>query len=173
MTNKQALDALNELELTNNEYNRVLVQTIYYALTQPNRELVEEVKRGLGLIKKHLYTQTEKAQDGISIIEQALSGNTPQEPVNKMLLDALKVIREHTDADQFDSYRCDDREGCLDTIYAIADEAIKSADTPWTFIQSLEHEIGLMENLPVQNKTGWFAKQLQVMKDLRRLIRGE
>lgn len=38
----------------------------------------------------------------------------------KEIEDALKAIREHTDADNPESYRCDDREGCLDTVHAKA-----------------------------------------------------
>lgn len=44
------------------------------------------------------------------------------------LLDALRRIAAHTDADDEESYRCDDREGCLDTVHAIAIAAISKAE---------------------------------------------
>ena len=39
------------------------------------------------------------------------------------LRSALKDIAEMTDADNPESYRCDDREGCLDTVFATASAA--------------------------------------------------
>jgi len=41
--------------------------------------------------------------------------------------DQLGTIRQANDADDPDSYRADDREGCLDWTYARADEAEKAA----------------------------------------------
>lgn len=40
------------------------------------------------------------------------------------LKDALRRIRRMTDADDPDSYRCDDREGCLDAVFGVASEAL-------------------------------------------------
>lgn len=40
------------------------------------------------------------------------------------LRDALQSIRDMTDADNDESYRCDDREGCLDTVFAVASRAL-------------------------------------------------
>ncbi len=42
---------------------------------------------------------------------------------------ALQSIKDMTDVDNPDSYRCDDREGCLDTVFATASEALAVADT--------------------------------------------
>jgi len=44
------------------------------------------------------------------------------------LLEALSRIAEHTDPDSSDeNYRADDREGCLDTVFALARDAIAKA----------------------------------------------
>lgn len=43
------------------------------------------------------------------------------------LLEALERIAQHTDPDDPESYRADDREGCLDTVQAIAAAAIAKA----------------------------------------------
>lgn len=42
------------------------------------------------------------------------------------LLEELKIIRGHTDADDPESYRSDDREGCLDAVFSRANSAIES-----------------------------------------------
>lgn len=53
---------------------------------------------------------------------------SPQEPaVNAELLAALNNIRQMTDADDPESYRCDDPEGCLDTVFEEAVSAIAKA----------------------------------------------
>ena len=44
----------------------------------------------------------------------------------KDAIDALTRIRDMTDADKPDSYRCDDREGCLDTVFAVASQAVSA-----------------------------------------------
>ena len=44
--------------------------------------------------------------------------------LERELLDALKDIRQMTDADDEESYRADDREGCLDAVFATADRII-------------------------------------------------
>jgi hypothetical protein len=41
---------------------------------------------------------------------------------------ARQSIIDMTDADNPDSYRADDREGCLDTVFATASEALAVAD---------------------------------------------
>ena len=43
------------------------------------------------------------------------------------LLEALQEIARHTDPDSDDSYRADDREGCLDTVHYLASTAIAKA----------------------------------------------
>lgn len=43
------------------------------------------------------------------------------------MLEALRTIAAATDADNPESYRCDDREGCLDTVHAIARSALAEA----------------------------------------------
>ena len=40
------------------------------------------------------------------------------------LREALKAVADMTDADNPESYRCDDREGCLDTVFATATNAM-------------------------------------------------
>lgn len=40
------------------------------------------------------------------------------------LLDALQSITDMTNADNPESYRSDDREGCFDTVYAVARDAV-------------------------------------------------
>jgi hypothetical protein len=40
------------------------------------------------------------------------------------LVDVLARVARHTDVEDPNSYRCDDREGCLDTVHAIAKEAV-------------------------------------------------
>ncbi len=42
----------------------------------------------------------------------------------KRLHTALQDIAEMTDADNPESYRCDDREGCFDTVFATATTAM-------------------------------------------------
>lgn len=42
---------------------------------------------------------------------------------------ALQSIKDMTDVDNPDSYRADDREGCLDTVFAAASEALAAGDT--------------------------------------------
>jgi len=44
------------------------------------------------------------------------------------MLEALQQIVAATDADNPESYRCDDREGCLDTVHAIACAAITKVE---------------------------------------------
>jgi hypothetical protein len=41
------------------------------------------------------------------------------------LREALISIRSMTNADDPESYRCDDREGCLDSVYSVADAALR------------------------------------------------
>lgn len=43
------------------------------------------------------------------------------------LLAELESIRNMTNADDPESYRCDDREGCLDTVFCTADAAIAAS----------------------------------------------
>lgn len=43
------------------------------------------------------------------------------------LVEALRSIAEHTDPDGGDNYRSDDREGCLDTVHALARAALSRA----------------------------------------------
>ena len=40
---------------------------------------------------------------------------------------ALASIKSMTDVDNPESYRCDDREGCLDTVFATATRALEYA----------------------------------------------
>lgn len=40
------------------------------------------------------------------------------------LREALQSVADMTDADNPESYRCDDREGCLDTVFATATAAM-------------------------------------------------
>lgn len=40
------------------------------------------------------------------------------------LREALQSVADMTDADNPESYRCDDREGCLDTVFATATGAL-------------------------------------------------
>ena len=50
----------------------------------------------------------------------------------KVLVDALRRIAEHTNPDSendADNYRMDDPEGCLDTVFSIASEVIAQIDT--------------------------------------------
>ena len=44
------------------------------------------------------------------------------------LRNVLKAIAQHTDPDSNDSYRADDREGCLDTVHHLASTAISKAN---------------------------------------------
>jgi hypothetical protein len=49
--------------------------------------------------------------------------------MDKKLTDAIGAltrIRDMTDVDNPDSYRCDDREGCLDTVFAVASQTLKA-----------------------------------------------
>ncbi len=43
------------------------------------------------------------------------------------LLEALESIAQMTDADDPESYRADDREGCLETVFSVARKAIAKA----------------------------------------------
>lgn len=47
----------------------------------------------------------------------------------RRLRDALRQITQMTDADDGKSYRCDDREGCLDAVHAAALSALTPAAT--------------------------------------------
>lgn len=44
---------------------------------------------------------------------------------NKRLREALEKIKKATDPDDESSYRADDREGCLDHVFATASAALK------------------------------------------------
>lgn len=44
--------------------------------------------------------------------------------VDALLVDALRTIAEATDPDNPESYRADDREGCLDAVHATATAAL-------------------------------------------------
>jgi proteasome assembly chaperone (PAC2) family protein len=46
------------------------------------------------------------------------------ETENKRFREVIRNIREMTDVNNPDSYRSDDREGCLDAVFAEADRAI-------------------------------------------------
>jgi len=46
------------------------------------------------------------------------------ETENKRFREVIRNIREMTDVNNPDSYRNDDREGCLDAVFAEADRAI-------------------------------------------------
>ena len=49
-------------------------------------------------------------------------------PTHDALVTALKRIREHTDPEPAsENYRADDREGCFDTVFSIATDALKAA----------------------------------------------
>ena len=54
--------------------------------------------------------------------------NISDDPRYRALLAALRDIAEMTDSDNPDSYRLDDREGCLDTVHAKATAAIAAAE---------------------------------------------
>jgi hypothetical protein len=45
-------------------------------------------------------------------------------------VEALREIAAATDADDPESYRCDDREGCLDTVHSIATNALSTIEVP-------------------------------------------
>ena len=67
---------------------------------------------------------------------EGIFGRTPDEAMANAALiaaapemyAALENIVVMTDADDDDSYRSDDREGCLDTVYAVAKAALRKAD---------------------------------------------
>lgn len=42
----------------------------------------------------------------------------------RYLADILLRIKNHTDCDDPESYRCDDREGCLDTVHSLSEQAL-------------------------------------------------
>lgn len=46
------------------------------------------------------------------------------------LADALQSIKGMTDADNPESYRCDDPEGCLDTVFSVASDALDPQVSP-------------------------------------------
>ena len=48
------------------------------------------------------------------------------------LREVIKDIAEMTDADNPESYRCDDREGCFDTVFSVATEALKTPNVKLT-----------------------------------------
>jgi len=51
---------------------------------------------------------------------------------NVVLYCAMRLIVERTDPDSEDSYRADDREGCLDTAHSIAlCAAVEMRSPPW------------------------------------------
>jgi hypothetical protein len=52
---------------------------------------------------------------------------------------ALQSIKEMTDANDPESYRCDDREGCLDTVFAVASEAL-SGVAPADAVRDTQNE---------------------------------
>ena len=58
----------------------------------------------------------------ISISKARLQAAAPE------MYAALESIAAMTDADDDGSYRADDREGCLDTVYAVAKAALRKAD---------------------------------------------
>lgn len=63
-------------------------------------------------------TQT-PPQDSVSDVERLRAAL-------ELAVAQLTAIREANDPDDADSYRCDDREGCLDWTYAAAAEAEKA-----------------------------------------------
>lgn len=58
-------------------------------------------------------------QDSVSDVERLRAALT-------LTVGQLTAIREANDPDDADSYRCDDREGCLDWTHAAAAEAEKA-----------------------------------------------
>lgn len=56
--------------------------------------------------------------------------DAPAQASVEALRTALKDIAQHTDPDDGDNYRADDREGCFDTVYAIATRALALPPPP-------------------------------------------
>jgi len=54
----------------------------------------------------------------------------PADQGEAILHDALTRIKGMTDADDPESYRCDDREGCLDTVFSVASRALSATPLP-------------------------------------------
>lgn len=50
------------------------------------------------------------------------------EALVQSMREALEKIAGHTDPDDPESYRCDDREGCLDTVQSIARAALSRSE---------------------------------------------
>lgn len=61
-----------------------------------------------------------------AIVEPGPLASPPSADVVNALREALARVRDATDADNPESYRSDDREGCLDTVFSIADAALSA-----------------------------------------------
>jgi hypothetical protein len=70
----------------------------------------------------HRYGEFEQVNG--ATVNAALDRAEKAEKQRDQLLEEIKSIRDMTDADDPDSYRSDDREGCLDTVFGVANEAV-------------------------------------------------
>jgi hypothetical protein len=104
------------------------------------REELERVKATLTHIYELAMTEDGLADFDADSIRDAWMGYVSREEYDekqaelerikadmKPLVEALSCVIAHTDPDNPNSYRADDREGCLDTVYAISDKAWKYA----------------------------------------------
>lgn len=92
-----------------------------------------------------------RMRKAIAILQSALDAPAqPEQDVNAELIKALISILEMTDPDNSESYRADDSEGCLDTVFSISSSAIANAqaseaETPEQHLQHIA-EFGELQN---------------------------
>lgn len=92
------------------------------------------------MMNKDLVTLIEKLNDGVPAKVDRWPGNDGEDIIYNHseataimkeaasvlveILNVLERISAHTNPDDPESYRCDDREGCLDTVHAISKAAL-------------------------------------------------
>lgn len=87
----------------------------------------EEIRALLALISSLVAERDALAKDNHEVLADYRKHYKRADEAERLLAEAreaLKDIAEATDADNPESYRADDREGCLDTVHAIAASAL-------------------------------------------------
>lgn len=102
------------------------------------------------------YREMMQAQTALTIEVQQLQAK------NAELQDALERIRDMTNADDKESYRSDDREGCLDTVFSVASNTIAKAEVGASQAGTEEIDYSLKPGDIVVND-GWGLTTLTVV----------
>lgn len=91
------------------------------------RDLIERLEQIEREVKDPALRANHKCVNVLNLLPEIIEGLKEKEAlriVRDEAVRALEIIRGHTNADDATSYRADDREGCLDGVFAEADRAL-------------------------------------------------